>query len=170
MITIHKETDSHRSIIRKINESAFGKLEESNLIESLRTNGKIDISFVAKVNDQVVGHILFSPVFIENTECPKRGSALGPVAVLPEFQKKEVGSALINESLKQCKNIGIDYVILLGHKTYYPRFGFKPLKNYGLTSTYGNGEHIMVHELTKGSLNFLSGKICYQPEFQENKC
>jgi putative acetyltransferase len=170
VIKIQEETGACLSDIRKINEAAFGDSLVSNLVGALRSNKKVDLSLIAEVDNGIVGHIMFSPVFVEGAECSKRGTALAPVAVLPKHQRTGVGSALINEGLKRCRNLGIDYVVLLGHRIYYPRFGFEPIRNHGLTTSYGNGEHAMVHELTEGALNMLLGKICYQPEFKENGC
>jgi len=170
MIIIRDETDQCLKEIRKINEAAFGDSMAANLIDALRANKKVHLSLVGELEGKVVGHILFSSVFFEGSPCLAKGSALAPVAVLPEYQRKGVGTALINEGLKKCRDLGIDYVILLGHTTYYPRFRFERLSNHGLTSSYGDGEHVMIQELTAGSLKSLSGKICYQPEFRENGC
>jgi len=170
MISIQDENLHQIEEIRKVNVAAFGDNMAANLIDSLRANKKVYLSLIAEMEGRVVGHILFSPVFIEGCIVPLRGSALAPVAVLPEYQKRGIGSALINESLKRARELGIDYVILLGHTTYYPRFGFVPVSNYGLTSSYGNGEHVMIQELTADTLKTISGKICFQPEFRENGC
>ncbi len=170
MIRLQEESDTCLSEIRTINEAAFGDSLAADLIDALRSNKKVDLSLVAEVNNELVGHIMFSPVIVEGAMSSKRRTALAPVAVIPEQQRTGVGTALINEGLKKCKTMGIDYVILLGHKTYYPRFGFKPMKNHGLSSSYGDGEHVMIRELTEGVVNTLSGKICYQPEFEESEC
>ncbi len=170
MPNIRDETDESWSDIRKVNEAAFGDPNTANLIDALRANRKVHLSLTAEIAGKVVGHILFSSVFVEAAQSSANGAALAPVAVLPEYQRRGVGSALIKEGLKRCRDIGIDYVILLGHTTYYPRFGFEPLSKHGLTSSYGNGEYVMVQELTSGSLRSLSGTIWYQPEFRENGC
>jgi putative acetyltransferase len=172
MITIREETELDLPGVRKINKAAFKDSHAADLVDALRAGGKAHLSLIAELEGKIVGHIMFTPVFLDGQAAPARGSALGPVAVRPGNQRQGVGSALIREGLNGCRHLGIDYVILLGHTSYYPRFGFVPLKSHGHTSAYGDGDHVMVHELTPGSLATLpaGAKISYQPEFQQNGC
>ena len=102
------------------------------MLNNLRKNDAIILSLVAQMDEQIVGHILFSPVTVINDEFQWQAVALGPMAVLPTFHKQGIGSALIRSGLTELKKLGHDVVIVLGHSEYYPRFGFKPSKPFGI--------------------------------------
>ncbi len=89
------------------------------------------ISLVAEVGGEVVGHIFFSPVKVESADSAHDAIALGPMAVLPEFQGRGVGSRLVREGLEECLKQDHEVVFVLGHPEYYPRFGFEPTKVLG---------------------------------------
>lgn len=113
--------------IRSLTEAAFDGVEHSNqtegaIIDALRQAGALSISLVAERDDRIVGHVAFSPVRIDGLECGWFG--LGPVSVLPSFQRSGIGTALINEGLKRLKQRGASGCVVLGDPTYYGRFGF----------------------------------------------
>jgi putative acetyltransferase len=93
-----------------------------------------------------------------------------PVAVLPERQRQGIGSKLIREGLKQCKQAGYDAVVLLGYPAYYSRFGFSRAADAGLQNEYGVHDEFMVLALRDGALNGVSGLVKYLPEFGEAEC
>lgn len=80
-----------RYVIRAINEAAFGRPDEADLVESLRSESAVLLSLVAELEHRIVGHILFSRVSIETISGPVSAAALAPVAVLPDYQRR--GSA-----------------------------------------------------------------------------
>lgn len=91
---------------------------------------------------------------------------LAPMAVLPEYQNKGIGSALVRAGLEQCRNLGFAAVIVLGHPEYYPRFGFKPAAGFGIDSKYDIPEEVfMAIELEPGALSDLSGRAQYHEAF-----
>jgi putative acetyltransferase len=137
------------------------------LVDLLRAAGNAAIAIVGCEHERVVGHIVFSPITIANAPTDFRGLALGPVGVLPERQRKGIGSALIRDGLARCEHEGYDLVVLLGHVTYYPRFGFKRAKLFGLDNEYGAGDTFMVRELKPGILMRVSGIVKFAPEFRE---
>jgi putative acetyltransferase len=96
---------------------------EQFIINALRAAGALTISLVAEIDGQVVGHIAFSPVTVSDGATGWYG--LGPVSVLPDFQKQGIGKALINEGLSLLKNIGGQGCALVGDPNYYKRFDFK---------------------------------------------
>lgn len=154
--------------IRKVVEEAFGQPAEADLVDALRRNGKAALSLVAEVNDRVVGHILFSPVTVETGDGELVGIGLAPLAVLPEFQNRGVGSALVEHGLERCREAGHRFAIVLGHPDYYPRFGFVPASRFGIKSKYDTpDEHFMAMELREGALQNQAGMARYQPEFDE---
>lgn len=166
MITMRQEKPEDAAAIHHINEQAFGRTAEAELVDRLRANGKVTFSLVAVQDGEIVGHILFSPVTIESGEQTCAAVGLGPLAVRPEFQKQSIGSQLIARGLEQCRADGHVCVVVLGHSTYYPRFGFVPASRYGITCEYDVPDEVfMVIELRDGALEGRAGKVKYQPEF-----
>src|SRR5205807_8756724 len=130
------ETADDIPAIRRVNQLAFGQPLEANLVDALRTAAHPHISLVAATRGQVVGHIFFSPVTLDTADPDSTILGLAPMAVLPEYQKQGIGSQLVQEGLKECRRIGCDVVVVLGHPEYYPRFGFAPASQKGLRCEY----------------------------------
>ncbi|MFC2071801.1 GNAT family N-acetyltransferase [Chloroflexota bacterium] len=168
MLIIRPETPENEAAIRHVNEEAFGDTEEAGLVEKLRSHQAIILSLVAIDGDRVVGHILFSPVIVESESQSFYAVGLGPMAVLPLHQKRGVGSELVRTGLEECRRLGHEVVVVLGHPDYYPRFGFVPASTYGIRCEYDvPNEVFMVLELREGSLMGHSGTVKYRPEFNE---
>ncbi len=110
--------------VRAILQAAFPTDAESKLVDALRTNGKAIISLVAVNEDDVLGHILFSPV-TTSPQSTAKGIGLAPVAVRPDMQAQGIGSELIRQGLRLSKELGFDYCVVLGNPKYYERFGFE---------------------------------------------
>ncbi len=124
------------------------------------------ISLVVLEKDEVVGHIFFSPVSIESEDSTGRAFALGPMAVLPEFQRRGIGSELVRFGLAECKKRGHLVVVVLGHPEFYPRFGFTPAREKGLRCEYAVPDEVfMVAELKSDALQGVEGLVKYRPEF-----
>jgi len=129
-IIIRSERDVDADAIAKVTAEAFETLEISNhteqlIIEQLRAAGALKVSLVAELDGRVVGHIAFSPVAISDGTSNWYG--LGPVSVLPEFQRQGIGNALIREGLSRLKEMGAGGCCLVGHPEYYVKFGFQNL-------------------------------------------
>lgn len=147
-----------------VNQSAFERPGEADLVDAVRGHDGV-ISLVAEHGDKVVGHILFTPVTIagDNT---KTAIALGPMAVLPEYQRQGVGSRLIEAGLEACESAGHPFVVVLGHPDYYPRFGFRPAHEHGLYFWPDTpSPAFMVREIVPGALAEVSGTVAYLPAF-----
>ena len=125
-ITIRPETAADHESIRQVNRLAFGQDAEAQLVDMLRDGGFVRLSLVAELDGQAVGHVLFSDIQIVCDDDSVDALALAPIAVFPEHQRKGIGSALIGSGLEQCRQAGYRIVIVLGHPSYYPRFGFSP--------------------------------------------
>lgn len=163
---IRRETAADFSAIYSVNERAFGRPNEANLVDKLREKDKVTLSLVAEENGRIVGHVLFSPMKIETDTGSYPAVGLGPVAVLPEMQRQGIGVCLIETGLDLCREMGETAVIVLGHSEYYPRFGFVPASQFGIRSTYDVPDEVfMALELQEGSLNGRAGVAYYQPEF-----
>jgi putative acetyltransferase len=173
MINIRKEIPKDIDAIRLVIEKAFDGADEAILVDRLREAGKATISLVATEDDQVVGHILFSLVTIESnsedvSDEPIAAIGLAPLAVLPEFQNRGIGSLLTNAGLDECRNAAYECVVVLGHPHYYPRFGFVPSVHYNIKSEFDvSDETFMVLELRENALSNRPGIVKYQPEFNE---
>ena len=126
-IVIRSETDADVSAITEVTVAAFKTLAISNhteqyIIAALRAAGALTLSLVAEVEGRVVGHIAFSPVTI--SDGTRNWYGLGPVSVLPAYQRQGVGKALIREGLARLKAMNAQGCCLVGHPDYYRKFGF----------------------------------------------
>ncbi|MFN2122743.1 MAG: GNAT family N-acetyltransferase, partial [Candidatus Promineifilaceae bacterium] len=153
--------------IFEINEATFGRSEEAILVDRLRAKKAVLHSLVAVQDRRLVGHALFSPILIHgHNGVVKVVAALGPVAVLPSYQKQGIGGELINTGIEMCREAGYQAIIVLGHPDYYPRFGFQSAAPFGISSTYDvPDDAFMVLVLDPDALNELKGVAHYHPEF-----
>jgi putative acetyltransferase len=166
MLIIHQETPEDEVAIRHVNEEAFGQKGEAEIIEKLRGRGMLIISLVAVQDNETVGHIAFSPIKVESEHSSFGAIALAPMAVLPAYQRKGIGSQLVHAGLEECRRIGHELVVVLGHPNYYPRFGFVPASTYSIKSEFDvPDEAFMVLELRQGAFSGRSGIVKYHPEF-----
>jgi putative acetyltransferase len=168
-LVIRKEHVKDQEKVYSVNDLAFERSDEAELVDILRSQNKLLISLVAEVDKKIVGHIAFSRVFIPSSMQAPMGAGLAPMAVLKEYQNRRIGSALVTEGLKQCEEIGIDFVIVLGHPKYYPRFGFQKASRFGIRCPYDvPDEAFMILELRKGILNSISNSVIhYDAEFDK---
>jgi putative acetyltransferase len=170
MIEIRDELPDDDAAVRAVHVLAFGGEAEAHLVELLRNSKQAPIALVATTGGQVIGHLMFSPITVADAFEDFRGIALAPVAILPEFQNQGIGSKLIRNGLEACRRAGYDAVVVLGHTTYYPRFGFSRATDYGLTNEYDAQEAFMVMELRPGTLERIGGLVKYMPAFRESGC
>lgn len=127
-VRIRSETSADVDAIAEVTAAAFKTLAISNqteqfIVAALRAAKALTLSLVAEVDGRVVGHIAFSPVTVSDGSSNWYG--LGPVSVLPEFQRRGIGGALIREGISRLKNLGARGCCLVGHPEYYKRFGFQ---------------------------------------------
>ena len=164
---IREEQPADLTGVRTLNLAAFPNEAEADLIEALRDNGKASLSLVAISEEQVIGHILFSPVTMASNDGTCQVLGLGPMAVLPQWQGQGVGSRLVREGLERCRASGAGCVVVLGHPGFYPRFGFQVASSHGIQCEYDVPDPVfMVAELAEGALGSISGLARYQPEFE----
>ncbi|MBC7931860.1 MAG: N-acetyltransferase [Rubrivivax sp.] len=167
MVIIRAEESKDREAVREVNASAFGRPGEADLVDALRENAPQHVSLIAEEDGRIVGHIFFSPVTVESGAGDWAAMGLAPMAILPEFQARGVGSRLVREGLEHCHRAGHDVVFVLGHADYYPRFGFTPAKPRGIECEFpAPDENFMVAELKPGALNGRAGMVRYRPEFR----
>jgi putative acetyltransferase len=164
---VRPETPADVAAIYAVNAVAFGRAVEADLVDALREGGHLTLSLIAERDGEVIGHIAFSPATVATPSGDWDALALGPLAVLPAHQRTGVGSALVRAGLAACLELGHDVVFLLGHATYYPRFGFTPSKPKGVwwASNPDDALHFMVAELRPNALNGRTGAMCFSPAF-----
>jgi len=174
-IHIREEQKKDHPAVFQIVEKAFEKMKYSShteqfIVEKLRKDEAFvpELSLVAELDDELVGYIILSKIKIDNGNQLFDALTLGPVAVLPKLHGKSIGSQLINEAHKRAKELGHKVVILLGHKDYYPRFGYELMQKYGISLPFeASPENCMVFGLTPDALKGVSGKVIYSKPFLE---
>ncbi|MBW8349313.1 N-acetyltransferase [Bacillus sp. IITD106] len=169
-MNIRTETFADYKAVYDLNYEAFAMREdESKLVERIRdSEGFIpELSIVAEENSEIVGHILLSKASVIHGDKSTKVIVLAPIAVKPKYQKKGIGSMLINEGLKRVKELDYGLVLLIGHPSYYPKFGFKPARQFGLELRQFDvpDEVFMVCELKAGELDHVQGELQYPPAF-----
>lgn len=165
---IREQIPGDREAIRCVNRRAFAGDAEVSLIELLMEEGAVIASLVAVEDGAVVGHILFSRVVLETGGRRLPGASLAPVAVLPEYQRRGIGSSLIRRGLELCGERGALFAVVLGHPEYYPRFGFSAETALPLASPYSHaGAAWMALELVPGVLDGAAGTVAYPAAFNK---
>jgi putative acetyltransferase len=168
MIVIREEQSQDIKPTRDLHKRAFGQTQEADLVEKLRQNCDELLSLVALIQNEVVGHILFTPVIIELENKMVQGMALAPMAVLPEYQRQGIGSELVRTGIEELKTRQCPFVIVLGHAEYYPRFGFEPASRHGIRSEWEVPDDVfMILVLDEPEMKSISGVAKYRPEFTE---
>ena len=165
MTAIRPEQPTDLPAIRRVNEQAFGRPNEAHLVDLLRANGRAAISLVATLGDEIVGHVMFSPISFDPPWPGVRALGLAPVAVLPTCQGWGIGSGLIRAGLAACREAGCELVVVLGDPAFYSRFGFARASGRGLDNEYGVDEPFMMLELTAGPADGARRLVKYAEEF-----
>jgi putative acetyltransferase len=162
LIEIRTEQPDDIDAIREVNRQAFGQEQEGRIVDALRDNGGVLLSLVAVANGIVVGHIMFSPLSVGTAI----GAGLAPMAVVPGRQRQGIGSRLVERGLDRLRDEGCPFVVVIGHPGFYPRFGFRPAAEYGVTCEWDvPGEAFMAIVLEPESAASPAGLAKYRPEF-----
>src|SRR5438477_3909493 len=129
---IRLESDADAGGIRRVLVESFGGQTEADLVHALRNNGTLTVSLVACATDEIVGHVAFSPMHAEGGTDRGDMLSLAPVAVDPKWQRRGIGSALVQDGLDECRRRGVAVVFVIGEPKFYARFGFVPAYTRGL--------------------------------------
>ena len=155
---------------RAFTEGERGYEGEAELVEKLRASDRYiaELSLVAEIDGQIIGHIMLTRVYIQTVGSRVPTLILAPVSVLPDFQKQGIGGALIHAVHKIAIDLEESHVFLLGYKNYYPRFGYRPSRHFGITFPENqDDDHCMAIELVEGSLSKVRGILEYSQPFYE---
>ncbi len=174
-IRIRQESPKDQQIVERLIEEAFREMAMSDhkehlLVARLRKSDSFvpDLSLVAEEDAQIVGHILLTKINIRDGEKVSGSLALAPVSVSPAYQNRGIGSKLVIAAHKQAKALGFTSIVLLGHKDYYPRFGYELSSNYGIKLPFeATEENCMVVVLCEHGLAGVKGMVEYPMAFYE---
>jgi putative acetyltransferase len=165
-LQIRSTTATDLKIILDINRQAFPAEDVAELVAGLLVDESAEpkLSLLALAGNEPVGYILFTRATIEGLSDQPLIYILAPLAVKPGFQKQGIGGKLIAEGISLLKGQGVDMVFVLGHETYYPKFGFIPdAKRFGFPATYPIPEEFkdawMIYPLKKDAFNTKKGRI-----------
>ena len=166
MIRIRNEKSEDIPLIASLLKKSFKRDEEAKLADRLRRACVDHLSLVADENGAIVGHIMFSPVQIQNNRAVK-GMGLAPMAVLPGHQGRGIGTQLVKTGLRILAEKGCPFVIVLGHPDYYPRFGFQPASRFNIKSQWDDvpDEAFMIIVMDKDAMRNVSGTAAFGDEF-----
>ena len=169
-LTIRPESKRDYLQIKQINDLAFNQENEGIMIENLRSKPEFipELSLIAKLENEIVGHILFLPLKIKNNNSEFTTLSLAPMAVKSEYQKMGIGGKLMKKGFEVSKELGFTSIIVLGYPEYYPKFGFKPAINWGIKPPIDvPSEVFMAIELEKDALKDVSGTVEFPLEYYD---
>ncbi len=170
-LKIRQESKLDFKEVYKINKLAFGEEDEAKLVELLRNRNTFipELSLVADIDNNIVGHILFTKIrIVDSNQNEFESLALAPMSVKPEFQQRGIGGQLIKTGLDKAREMNFKSVIVLGHENYYPKFGFEPTKKWKITAPYDVPTNVFMGlELVVDGLKNISGMVQYPKEFDE---
>lgn len=156
---IRPATPEDADTITALTDAAFGTPEEAQIIAQLAQDGDGLASLVAHNDREILGHIQFFKIWVDGADI---ACGLGPVSAHPDVQRRGIGSGLIRFGLTLMEGAGRTHCFLLGHKDYYPRFGFSS----DLAANFGapwSGPNFMAMALSEDGPS--SGELTYPAAF-----
>jgi putative acetyltransferase len=164
MISIRSEGPQDAAAVQRVHLGAFPTGAEAEVVERLRASGKAEVSLVAEVDGCIIAHIVFSRVTFDP---PRKiiAYALGPMAVIPGYERHAVGRRLVQNGLAECHARDACMVVVVGDFAYYSRFGFERAGRYGLRSEFDTTGSLMVFMLDAVEHPPPSTRVKYAAEF-----
>jgi putative acetyltransferase len=168
-VIVRPETEADRPASIEVELAAFGEPEEARIVETVRDEPG-SFALVAEADGEVVGHVQLSTARVG----PDEVLALGPIGVLPAYQRRGIGTALTAAALEDARRRGACAVILLGDPAWYGTRGFEPAARYGLANPYAGltegdltiaEEDFQIAVLDRGRVERLAGEVRWHPAF-----
>lgn len=166
---IRQEQPNDYELVYQVIKKAFEQAEhkdgsEQDLVAALRKSKSFipELSLVAVEDSKIVGHILFTKAFVNQTEV----LALAPLAVLPEYQHRGIGRSLIKQGHMIAYTLGYGYSIVLGHPEYYPKAGYVPASRYGIRAPFETKDENFMAICLREHSKPPHGIITYDPAFE----
>jgi putative acetyltransferase len=176
-IHIHSATTADLPAILSVLRAAFETPLEAELVATLVSDPVFipGLSLVAEEDGQIIGHVLFTRLWVDPVPtadaAPVALLTLAPLAVVPSAQGRGVGSALSAAGIEIARAMGERGIVVLGHETYYPRFGFVEARPLGIESPAAWGEipsaNWMALALSPGALGGVEGVARFAPAFDD---
>ncbi|MCU4296128.1 N-acetyltransferase [Brevibacterium permense] len=159
--TVRPETPGDIEVIHQLTASAFGQVDEAELVDALRASGnRIDgLSFVGVLDGEVIAHAMLSRCFVGEVS----GACLAPCSVWPDHQRTGAGTAVIEALLAEAARRGEAFAVVLGHAEYYPRFGFTPASGFGINLHVDVPDDALMAMPLAGEVP--AGALAFAPEF-----
>ena len=172
-IAIRKELGEDYNDVRSLISLAFASSEfghngEAELVDSLRGIAESSLSLVACLENEIVGHILFTPIYVLVDDQRVEGMGLAPISVAPKWQNQGIGTKLINHGIELLFESGCRIIAVIGNERYYKRFGFRPANEFQICHGFTElqQEFLQVASSKPNELeNLTGGKLFYSPEF-----
>ena len=175
---VRRESTADHAVVHALHRDAFAHRPAEDgrpgsdgnmaarLVDELRADGDLlpALTFVAELAGRVVGHVAMSRATVDDR--PGEVVGLGPIGVLPEHQRRGVGSALMHAALGAADAVDLRGVVLLGHPEYYPRFGFEPAVDSGITPPHEWGPAYFLSRRLTAWGDGVSGRFRYAPAFE----
>jgi putative acetyltransferase len=161
-VVIREAQPADAPAIRELHRQAFGGDQEGAIVDALRCNGGVQLSLVATMEGNVLGHIVYSQVLLSGIT----GAALGPMAVAPQLQRQGIGTRLVEAGNRGLAEQSCPFIVVVGHPEFYRRFGFTPASVRGVTCEWEVPDDVfMIHVLDETRMDHASGVAKYRPEF-----
>lgn len=165
---IRQENQEDYQTVQQVIKEAFLHAEQSDqtehqLVAALRNSDSFvpALSLVAVEDGKIVGHILFTKAKVGGYPV----LALAPLSVLPVYQRKGIGLALIQQGHAVAKKLGYDYAVVLGHAAYYPKAGYVPAGTYGIKAPFAVPDECFMANKLNESAKRIEGIIQYDKAF-----
>ncbi|MBA2294928.1 MAG: N-acetyltransferase [Actinobacteria bacterium] len=163
---LRRERPDDADAIRNVQRAAFADPERDHgrLVDDLRADGDIvpGLSLVAELDGEIAGHVVCSRATVDGRAC----LALGPIGVVPSHQRSGIGSALMHAVIAAADALDEPAIVLLGHPSYYPRFGFEPAADHGVTPPEDWGRDVFMVRRLSAWAGTLRGTFRYAPAFE----
>ena len=155
----------------RIERGQIGCPYEHWMVNELRKrDGVTDLSLVAVVDGIVVGYIICSKAEVKTDKGVTPVLNFGPISVLPEYQRKGIGKALITNMIEKATQLGYGAILFFGRPEYYPQFGFKEASEFGIADAEGyNYPAFMGMELIPGYLAKACGGRYYESDIYNDE-